>query len=42
VLVARRAGARPKDVGNTLEWPELARTRAERLRAAGITPGDYP
>ena len=24
VLVARRAGARPEDVGNTWEWPELA------------------
>lgn len=37
VLVARRAGARPEDVGNAWEWPELARTRAERLRAAGVT-----
>ncbi len=42
VLVARRAGARPENVGNTWEWPELARTRAERLSAAGITPRDYP
>ncbi len=41
VLVARRAGARPESVGNTWGWPELARTRAERLRAAGVTPPDY-
>ncbi len=41
VLVARRAGARPEDVGNTRDWTELARGRAERLRAAGVTPPDY-
>ena len=41
VLVARRAGARPEDVGNTRDWPELARGRADRLRAAGVTPPDY-
>ena len=42
VLVARRAGARPQDVGNAWEWPALARTRAERLRAAGVAPRAYP
>ena len=41
VLVARRAGARPEDVGNAWDWPRLAATRAQRLRAAGITPADY-
>lgn len=35
VLLARRAGARAADIGNAWEWPILAATRAERLRAAG-------
>jgi DNA polymerase (family 10) len=35
VLLARRAGALPADVGNAWEWSALAATRAERLRAAG-------
>lgn len=35
VLLARRAGARREQVGNAWEWPDLAATRAERLRAAG-------
>ncbi len=35
VLLARRAGARPAQVGNAWEWPALAAARAERLRAAG-------
>jgi DNA polymerase (family 10) len=41
VLVARRAGARPTDIGNTRDWPELAAVRAGRLAAAGVTPADY-
>lgn len=41
VLVARRAGARPEDVGNAWEWPELAATRARRLATAGVSPPDY-
>ena len=41
VLVARRAGARPEDVGNTRDWPELAAARARRLAAAGVSPADY-
>ncbi len=41
VLVARRAGARPEDVGNTRDWPELAAGRARRLAAAGVSPADY-
>ncbi len=32
VLLARRAGARPEDVGNAWEWPALAAHRAERVR----------
>jgi DNA polymerase (family 10) len=35
VLVARRAGALPGDVGNTRPWPELAAARAARIAAAG-------
>lgn len=35
VLLARRAGARAEQVGNAWDWPTLAATRAERLRAAG-------
>ena len=35
VLVARRAGARPADVGNAMGWHDLAATRAARIRAAG-------
>jgi DNA polymerase (family X) len=35
VLVARRAGALPDDVGNTRPWPELAAARAARIAAAG-------
>ncbi len=35
VLVARRAGARPEDVGNTRPWAELAAERRARLAAAG-------
>ena len=42
VLVARRAGARPEDVGNAWDWPTLAATRARRLAAAGVRPADYP
>ncbi len=38
VLVARRAGALPGDVGNTLTWPERAAARAARLAAAGAQP----
>jgi DNA polymerase (family 10) len=36
VLLARRAGARAEQVGNTWDWPALAASRAERLRAAGV------
>ena len=36
VLVARRAGARPEDVGNARPWAELAAARAARLAAAGV------
>lgn len=39
VLTARRAGARPADVGNTRPWAELAATRVARLAAAGATAG---
>ncbi|HSJ72731.1 MAG TPA: DNA polymerase/3'-5' exonuclease PolX [Miltoncostaeaceae bacterium] len=35
LLVARRAGARPEDVGNTRPWEELAVARRARLAAAG-------
>ena len=35
LLVARRAGARPEDVGNARPWKELAAARAARLTAAG-------
>jgi hypothetical protein len=35
VLTARRAGARPADVGNAAPWAELAAGRARRLAAAG-------
>lgn len=35
VLLARRAGALPGDVGNTRPWPELAAARAARIAAAG-------
>ena len=35
LLVARRAGARPEDVGNTRPWEELAAARRARLAAAG-------
>jgi DNA polymerase (family 10) len=35
VLVARRAGARPEDVGNARPWAELAAERRARLAAAG-------
>ena len=35
VLLARRAGAHPPQVGNAWEWPALAAARAERVRAAG-------
>jgi DNA polymerase (family X) len=35
LLVARRAGARPEDVGNTRPWEELAAGRAARLAATG-------
>jgi DNA polymerase (family X) len=38
VLVARRAGARPEDIGNTRPWRELAAARAARLAAAGAAP----
>jgi DNA polymerase (family X) len=34
LLVARRAGARPEDVGNARPWEELAAGRAARLTAA--------
>jgi DNA polymerase (family 10) len=34
VLVARRAGARPEDVGNARPWEELAGARRARLAAA--------
>jgi DNA polymerase (family 10) len=36
VLVARRAGARPEDVGNARPWAELAEARRTRLAAAGV------
>jgi DNA polymerase (family 10) len=36
VLVARRAGARPADVANTSDWPDLAAARAARRAAAGV------
>ena len=36
VLVARRAGARPEDVGNARPWAELADARRARLGAAPI------
>jgi DNA polymerase (family X) len=36
VLVARRAGARPEDVGNARPWTDLAAARASRLAAAGL------
>jgi DNA polymerase (family X) len=36
LLVARRAGARPEDVGNARPWEELAAARAARLAAAGV------
>ena len=35
LLVARRAGARPEDVGNTRPWEELAAARRARLAAVG-------
>lgn len=35
VLVARRAGARPQDVGNASGWEDLAARRAARIAAAG-------
>lgn len=38
VLVARRAGALPGDVGNTRPWPELAAERAARIGAAAAQP----
>ena len=36
VLLARRAGAVAAQVGNAWDWPALAASRAERLRAAGL------
>jgi DNA polymerase (family 10) len=36
VLLARRAGAAAAQVGNAWDWPALAASRAERLRAAGL------
>ena len=41
VLVARRAGARPEEVGNAWEWPALAASRARRLAAGRRQPADY-
>lgn len=35
VLVARRAGALPAQVGNAAPWPDLTAARAARLAAAG-------
>lgn len=35
VLVARRAGARPEDIGNARPWAELAEGRRARLAAPG-------
>ncbi len=39
LLVARRAGARAEDVGNTRPWKELAAARAARIAAAAGAGG---